>query len=131
MSGQSYLIGKNNLVQQGGSLQDQLRSMPDKSMKLMNIQRKQKILEDLFSFLLQKRLETSISSASTISNSRVIEPALGSSSPISPGYQENIYCISPDRHFDSGRCNRRKGIVARQSIRPYGRGKKNPGTHPG
>ena len=31
-------------------------------MKLVNVQRRQKILEDLYSFLLQKKLETSIAS---------------------------------------------------------------------
>ena len=61
-------------------------------MKLVNIQRREKILEDFYSFLLQKRLETSISSASTISNSRVIEPALGSTRPIIPD-NKKIYTI--------------------------------------
>ncbi|HEV3251334.1 MAG TPA: hypothetical protein VGZ71_10310, partial [Puia sp.] len=93
---QSYLIVKNNLNQQGSVMQSQLRSMPDKSMKLVNIQRRQKILEDLYSFLLQKKLETSISSASTISNSKVIEPALASTRPIIPdtGKIYTIYLLT-------------------------------------
>ncbi len=89
---QAYIIGKNNLVLQGETMQNQLKSMPDKSMRLVNIQRRQKILEDLYSFLLQKKLETSISSASTISNSKVIEPALASTKPIIPD-RKKIYTI--------------------------------------
>src|SRR5258708_27830880 len=53
-------------------------------MQLLNIERQQKIREALYSLLLQKKVETSISSASAISNSRVIEPAIGSSLPVSP-----------------------------------------------
>jgi tyrosine-protein kinase Etk/Wzc len=51
---------------------------------MLNIQRQQKIFEELYSFLLQKKLETSISSASTISNSRVIEPASSPGVLVSP-----------------------------------------------
>jgi capsular exopolysaccharide synthesis family protein len=41
-------------------------------------------LEDLYSLLLQKKLDISLSSASTISNSRVLEPATNNGSLISP-----------------------------------------------
>ncbi|HWY34746.1 MAG TPA: GNVR domain-containing protein, partial [Nitrosopumilaceae archaeon] len=81
---ESYLITKNNLLEQQQNMQGQLNSLPGKSMELGNVQRRGKILEDLYSFLLQKRLETSISSASTISNTKIIEPAISSASPISP-----------------------------------------------
>jgi capsular exopolysaccharide synthesis family protein len=57
--------------------------IPVKEKQLLDITRRQKILEELFSFLLQKKLETSISSASTISNVKVIEPAI-STGPVSP-----------------------------------------------
>jgi tyrosine-protein kinase Etk/Wzc len=80
----SYEITKNAYLQRGGSLNDDLKSLPGKSMQQLNIQRKQKILEDLYSFLLQKKLEISISSASTISNSRIVEPAYGGGLPIRP-----------------------------------------------
>jgi capsular exopolysaccharide synthesis family protein len=57
--------------------------IPVKEKQLLDITRRQKILEELFSFLLQKKLETSISSASTISNVRVIEPAIATG-PVQP-----------------------------------------------
>jgi tyrosine-protein kinase Etk/Wzc len=81
---QAYLIAGKSLEQQDARLQGRLQGLPGKSMDMLNISRRQKILEDLYSFLLQKKLETSISSASTISNSKVVEPAIGSNIPISP-----------------------------------------------
>jgi tyrosine-protein kinase Etk/Wzc len=80
----SYEITKNALLQRGGSLNEELKGLPGKSMQQVNIQRRQKILEDLYSFLLQRKYEISISSASTISNSKVVEPAYGGGLPIRP-----------------------------------------------
>ncbi|NJO25807.1 MAG: capsular biosynthesis protein, partial [Bacteroidia bacterium] len=50
-------------------------------------------MEELYSFLLQKNLETSIGSASTISNIRVVEPAMYSSVPIRPN-RKGLYMIA-------------------------------------
>ena len=61
-----------------------------------------KYWKNLYSFLLQKKLETSISSASTISNSTVVEPAWLHTNPISPN-KNKIYSVLPDFWFvDSG-----------------------------
>jgi capsular exopolysaccharide synthesis family protein len=81
---QAYSIAQSHTERANLDLQKHITSLPGKSMQLLNIERQQKILEDLYSLLLQKKIETSISSASTISNSRVIEPAIGSSLPVSP-----------------------------------------------
>jgi tyrosine-protein kinase Etk/Wzc len=81
---QSYLLARNSLSEYNLNLQGQIKSMPGKNQQALTIQRNQKILEDLYSFLLQKKLETSISSASTISNSRVLESALGKNTPVKP-----------------------------------------------
>ena len=83
-------IARNKMLQQQNEVVGKLRSLPGKTMELGNVARRQKILEELYSFLLQKKFETSISSASTISNSTVVEPALASGGPISPN-QEKIY----------------------------------------
>ena len=90
---QSYEIASNSLQKTEEANQNRLKAMPGKSMQLINIQRQQKILEDLYSFLLMKKLETSISAASTISNSRVVEPAAASSVPISPD-KKSIYLFN-------------------------------------
>jgi tyrosine-protein kinase Etk/Wzc len=87
---QAYIISGQKLEQQESVLQNRIQGLPGKSMDMLNISRRQKILEDLYSFLLQKKLETSISSASTISNSKVVEPAIGSDTPISPD-KKKIY----------------------------------------
>jgi len=87
---QAYLIAQSHLEKANQELQSHITGLPGKSMQLLNIERQQKILEDLYSLLLQKKIETSISSASTISNSRVIEPAIGSSIPVSPD-KKKIY----------------------------------------
>ncbi|GGB08666.1 GumC family protein [Puia dinghuensis] len=89
---QSYVIEGENLRKQEEKLQGNIQSIPGKSMQLLDISRQQKILEELYSFLLQKKLETAISSASTISNSKVIEPALESSIAIEPN-RKKVYTM--------------------------------------
>ncbi len=81
---QAATIAKDELAKTTGELQGQLRAMPRKSMREKSITHQQQILQELYYFLLQKKLETSISSASTISNSKVVEPALGNDNPIKP-----------------------------------------------
>jgi tyrosine-protein kinase Etk/Wzc len=73
---QGYQISADNLAKRDQELQGNITSLPGKSMQKLNIERRQKILEELYSLLLQKRLEISLSSASTVSNSRVLEPAI-------------------------------------------------------
>lgn len=90
---QSYEIASNALEKTRQENQNRLKSMPGKSMQLLNIERQQKILEDLYSFLLMKKLETSISAAATVSNSRVVEYASSSSAPIRPD-RKSIYMLS-------------------------------------
>jgi tyrosine-protein kinase Etk/Wzc len=80
----SYQLSVNSVQQAEDQLKGQLNTLPGKSFQLLNIERQQKILEELYSFLLQKKIESSISSASTISNSKVLEPALAGGDPISP-----------------------------------------------
>ena len=70
-----------------------VESIPAKEKEILDVARQQKILEELFSYLLQKKLETSIGSASTISNVRVIEPAIASSVPVSPN-RRNTYIMA-------------------------------------
>jgi len=89
---QAYSIAVQNMSKQDEELQGNVTSLPGKSIQFLNISRREKILEDLYSLLLQKRLEISLSSASAISNSRVVEPALGSDVPVSPD-KKKIYTL--------------------------------------
>jgi tyrosine-protein kinase Etk/Wzc len=79
-----YHIGYSRLQQEEEAMKAQMKTLPGKSMEFLDVDRQQKILEELYSFLLQKKIESSISSASTISNSKVLEPALANPNPISP-----------------------------------------------
>jgi tyrosine-protein kinase Etk/Wzc len=88
----AYTIASDNLDKSEGELQSHVTTLPGQSLGLLNIERRQKILEDLYSLLLQKRLEISLSSASTISNSRVVEPASTSMVPVSPD-KKKIYTM--------------------------------------
>ena len=71
----------------------EVSQIPAKEKQLLDITRRQKILEELYSFLLQKKLETSIASASTISNIRVIEPAMSSKIPVKPN-RKGLYTLA-------------------------------------
>jgi tyrosine-protein kinase Etk/Wzc len=90
---QSYLINRDNLLAKTRQAQDEIGEVPGKGRKILEITRQQKILEDLYSFLLQKRLEASISSASTVSNSKVLEPAKSLSVPIRPD-RKSLYILA-------------------------------------
>jgi tyrosine-protein kinase Etk/Wzc len=80
----SYGIASTNLEKGQSELQGQITALPGNSIQSLNITRRQKILDDLYSLLLQKKLDISLSSASTISNSRVVEPAIGSAVAVLP-----------------------------------------------
>ena len=76
-------IGKD-LRSQANKNNLEISSIPSKQKQLIEISRRQKILEELFTFLLEKKVEMSIGSASTISSSRIIESASSSGMPIKP-----------------------------------------------
>jgi capsular exopolysaccharide synthesis family protein len=88
----AYTIAINKMGKAEGDINSRVNSLPSKSLGLLNIERHQKILEDLYSLLLQKKLEISLSSASTISNSRVVEPAMAGLDPVSPD-KKGIYTM--------------------------------------
>jgi tyrosine-protein kinase Etk/Wzc len=61
-----------------------LTSLPGKERMLLDISRQQAIKNSIYTFLLEKREESAISFASTVSDVRVVEPAQGDSEPIRP-----------------------------------------------
>jgi tyrosine-protein kinase Etk/Wzc len=88
----TYQLSITDINRKSQEADNQITSMPGKEKQLLDVTRQQKILEELYSFLLQKRLETSISSASTISNIKVLEPAMAGGFPISPN-RNSIYLV--------------------------------------
>jgi tyrosine-protein kinase Etk/Wzc len=82
--GNTYKMVLSDINKKNIEASEQIRKLPGKQKQLLEVTRQQKILAELYSFLLQKRLETSISSASNISNIKVLEPASVSGGPVSP-----------------------------------------------
>ncbi len=62
----------------------ELRNMPRKERQFLEITRQQKAMEELYATLLQKKLQTSLSTASTLSNIQVLESGYSSGLPVSP-----------------------------------------------
>ena len=90
---ETFAVTMADLERNNQSSEKDVRALPGVQKRLLEINRQQKILEELYSYLLQKKLETSIGSASTISSIRVVEPAYSSNFPISPN-RKSIYLIS-------------------------------------
>ena len=65
-------------------LENQIRTIPHKERALVNITRQQSIKNNLYTYLLEKREETALSYASTVADSRTIDPPRSSSLPIKP-----------------------------------------------
>lgn len=70
--------------QRGNISEAQLKAMPEKIKELAEIRRQVEISQDLFKYLQEKKEETAISRASTISNSSIIDRAYPSSVPVKP-----------------------------------------------
>ena len=67
-----------------GQANSKIASSPSQSKYLLNQERQQKVKENLYLYLLQKREENELSQAFTAYNNRVITPASGSNVPTSP-----------------------------------------------
>ncbi len=61
-----------------------LAAIPQKERELLSISRQQSIKNNIYTFLLQKREETALSTASAVADTRIIDKAETSSIPISP-----------------------------------------------
>ena len=79
-----YKSSLNNMQAAELVANSELRSMPEKTRKMLEITRQQKVAEDLYSSLLQRKIQTSISSASTLSNIQILEPGFSNGVPTSP-----------------------------------------------
>ena len=61
-----------------------ISSIPTQQKYVLSVERQQKIKEELFLYLLNKREENALSQAITESNARIIDPAQGSEKPVAP-----------------------------------------------
>lgn len=81
---QSLLASKQNIASTNAAYNSVLQTVPQKEKDLLEISREQQIKSNLYSFLLQKKEESEIAYASSVSNSRVVDYAQSSYSPVSP-----------------------------------------------
>ncbi|MCL2097299.1 MAG: polysaccharide biosynthesis tyrosine autokinase [Bacteroidales bacterium] len=80
----SLEITQEQLLSQGRRLEQQINSVPRKERELLDVSRQQEVKNQLYVYLLSKREETAISYASTVADSRIIDPARSSDIPVSP-----------------------------------------------
>lgn len=80
----NLLAAKNNVSNSNDKYSSMLKTIPEKERELLSITRQQAIKNNIYTFLLQKREETALSSASAVADSRVIDQASSSDVPVSP-----------------------------------------------
>jgi tyrosine-protein kinase Etk/Wzc len=88
----NLLAGKNDLSATNSTYTSMLTSIPEKERELLSISRQQAIKNDIYTYLLQKREETELSYASAVADSRIIDKAETSDSPVSP--KRNLIYLS-------------------------------------
>ncbi|WP_046311489.1 GumC family protein [Pontibacter korlensis] len=87
------LITSNNLRANSDEFESKIKKVPSMERELLEISRQQAIKQNLYLYLLQKREETALSLAATVSSLRVIDPAKGGNVPVSPN-KSTIYLMS-------------------------------------
>ncbi|TPE39988.1 GumC family protein [Pontibacter mangrovi] len=80
-------ITRNNLQASSAQFESRIQQVPAMERELLEINRQQGIKEGLYLYLLQKREESALSLAATVSNSRVIDPAMAGDLPVKPKKQ--------------------------------------------
>ncbi len=81
---QSLSAAKQNLSSTNGSYNSILQNVPQKERDLLDITRQQATLSSIYSFLLQKKEESELSYASTVSDHRIVDNAQADQTPVSP-----------------------------------------------
>jgi len=77
-------VTKRNLESINTRFSAGLRSIPKKEREFVGIKRQQSIKEELYLYLLQKREETALAYASTVTDSRLIDAPIATFNPIKP-----------------------------------------------
>ncbi len=83
-------IKRSNASQQEMKARVKAQDMPSKQRIILSVERQQKVKEELYIFLLNKREENALNQAMTDDNLRIIDPPSGSDSPIYPSRFKKI-----------------------------------------
>lgn len=75
---------KNDLASISGGYNSMLRTIPQKERELMTISREQATKKSIYNYLLEKREQSALASSSAISDSKIVDMANTSISPVSP-----------------------------------------------
>ncbi|MDR1555786.1 MAG: polysaccharide biosynthesis tyrosine autokinase [Tannerellaceae bacterium] len=73
-----------NLQERDAQNTRRITEVPTQQRRVLSIERQQKIKEELYLYLLNKREENALTQAITESNARIVDPATGSNDPVSP-----------------------------------------------
>ena len=80
----NLLASRSNINATNNSYNSMLSTMPAKERQLIDISRDQTIKNNIYSFLLQKREESALSSSASVPDSRIVDKAQASLQPVSP-----------------------------------------------
>ena len=80
----STAISINSFKQRGLSAQNLMKSLPPQIKRLNEFETELNSKMGIYQYLMEKKLETTISRASTLSNSKVVENAAPSNNPVKP-----------------------------------------------
>ncbi|WP_242693362.1 GumC family protein [Sabulibacter ruber] len=89
----SLIITSNKLKAASGQYKTKIKKVPSMERELLEISRQQSIKQNLYLYLLQKREETALSLAASVSHSRIIDPAMIEESAQLPNHS-TIYLIA-------------------------------------
>ncbi len=90
---QNLLLTRDNIELLNQRLDASIRTIPHKEREFVSLKRQQGIKESLYLLLLQKKEETAISYASTVTDSRIVDDAYSVPYPIKPN-PKNIYLVA-------------------------------------
>lgn len=118
-----------SILRQEEATTNRLASNPNQAKYLLSVERQQKVKEELYLYLLQKREENELSQAFTAYNTRLITAPRGSMFPTAPRKIE--YPAGGIRHrpAGSGSDYLHEGEHEYQSARPQGPGKSEYALH--
>lgn len=90
---QGLVVTRSSLTNLNKRFESSIRTIPKKEREFVNIKRQQGIKESLYLMLLEKKEETAISYASTVTDSRIVDNPYSTPKPIKPN-KKLIYMIA-------------------------------------